>query len=335
MTWVWIGFTLFILAMLAIDLLRKEGEVSLKEAGAWSAVWIGLALVFGLVIYFFWDHWHPNDPPQGLDKAIEFITGYIVELSLSIDNLFVFLVIFQYFGVPHHLRHRALMAGIIFAILLRIAFILVGAALLERFHWIIYLFGAFLLYTAYKLFMSGDEEVEPEKNLVLRIARRFLHVTAEMDSANFTVVREGKRHFTPMFLVLLVIGSTDIVFALDSIPAVFGITRDPFIVLTSNVFAVLGLRSFYFVLSQALGGLRYLKPGLALVLGFVGLKMIVQEQLEAQFKAWELSTRWLTFGSLGVVALILFIAGIASVLVGPAKPHEEPPPPEAQGTPLS
>lgn len=335
MIWVWIGFTLFILAMLAIDLLRKEGEVSLKEAGAWSAVWVALACAFGIAIYFFWDQWHGTETAEGLDKSIEFITGYIVELSLSIDNLFVFLVIFQYFGVPHHLRHRALMAGIIFAIVLRIVFILVGAALLQHFHWIIYIFGGFLLYTAYKLFTSVEEEIDPEKNLVLRSARRFLPVTSELDSTNFTVWRDGRRHFTPMSLVLLVIGSTDLVFALDSIPAVFGVTREPFIVLTSNVFAVLGLRSFYFVLSQALGGLRYLKPGLALVLGFVGLKMLVQERLETQFEAWDLSTRWLTFGSLGVVALILGIAGIASIIVGPEKPHEAPSPPEAEGTPLS
>ena len=257
--------------------------------------------------------------PQGLDKSIEFITGYVVELSLSIDNLFVFLVIFQYFRVPPQLRHRALMAGIILAIVLRIAFILVGAALLNRFHWIIYLFGFFLIYTAYKLFMSGEEEVDPEKNLALRIARRFLPVTSEMDSMHFTVRRDGRRYFTPMALVLLVIGSTDLVFALDSIPAVFGVTREPFIVLTSNVFAVLGLRSFYFVLSRALGGLRYLKPGLALVLGFVGLKMIAQDWLERYFEAWEISKRWLTFGSLGVVGLILFVAMAASLLMGPRK----------------
>jgi tellurite resistance protein TerC len=325
MTWVWIGFALFILTMLALDLLRKEGEVSLKEAGTWSAIWVALAVLFGAAIFFFWDSWHPDEPPQALDKATQFITGYVVELSLSIDNLFVFLVIFQYFGVPPHLRHRALMAGIIFAIVLRIAFILVGAALLNQFHWIIYLFGLFLIYTAYKLFMSVEEEIDPEKNFALRIARRFLPVTTEMDTPHFTVWRDGKRYLTPMSLVLLVIGSTDLVFALDSIPAVFGITRDPFIVLTSNVFAVLGLRSFYFVLSRALGGLRYLKPGLALVLGFVGLKMIVQEPLEPYFEGWGVSQRWLTFGSLGVVVAILGVAAAASLLF-PEPAHETPEP---------
>jgi tellurite resistance protein TerC len=327
MTWVWIGFALFILAMLALDLLRKEGEVSLKEAATWSAIWVALAVLFGVAIFFFWDRWHPDEPPQALDKATEFITGYVVELSLSIDNLFVFLVIFQYFGVPNHLRHRALMAGIIFAIVLRIAFILVGAALLNHFHWIIYLFGLFLIWTAYKLFMSVEEDIDPEKNLALRIARRFLPVTTEMDTAHFTVWRDGRRHFTPMSLVLLVIGSTDLVFALDSIPAVFGVTREPFIVLTSNVFAVLGLRSFYFVLSRALGGLRFLKPGLALVLGFVGLKMLIQEPLDPYLEAWGISQRWLTFGSLGVVVLILGVAAGASLLFPepPKQAHEEAP----------
>lgn len=335
MTWVWIGFAVFILAMLALDLLRKEGEVSLKEAGTWSVIWVALAVVFGIAIFFFWDRWHPDEPPQGLDKATEFITGYVVELSLSIDNLFVFLVIFQYFGVPLHLRHRALMAGIIFAIVLRIAFILVGAALLTHFHWIIYLFGLFLIYTAYKLFMSVEEEIDPEKNVALRIARRFLPVTTEMDTPNFTVWRDGRRHLTPMSLVLLVIGSTDLVFALDSIPAVFGVTREPFIVLTSNVFAVLGLRSFYFVLSRALGGLRYLKPGLALVLGFVGLKMLVQEPLDPYFEAWGVNQRWLTFGSLGVVVAILGVAAAASLLFPePAKgTHEQAPPEPLPGAP--
>lgn len=325
MTWVWIGFTLFILAMLAIDLFRKEGEVSLREAVAWSIAWIVLALLFSVGIYFFWDSWHEVETSEALDRTLEFITGYVVELSLSIDNLFVFLVIFQYFGVPEHLRHRALMAGIVFAIILRIAFILVGAALLNQFHWIIYAFGAFLIYTAWKLFTSVEEEIDPEKNMVLRFARKFLPVTTELDSANFTVWRDGRRHFTPMSLVLLVIGSTDIVFALDSIPAVFGVTREPFIVVTSNVFAVLGLRSFYFVLSKALGGLRYLKPGLALVLGFVGLKMIVEEPLHPYLEAWHVDPRVVTFGSLGVVALILGVAFAASLIAGPEKPEAEGP----------
>lgn len=323
-----VGFHLFILAMLAIDLgvfQRRAHAVSMKEAGVWSAVWIALALIFAAGIWQFWDQWHPDQPHQGGDKAIEFITGYLIEKSLSVDNLFVFLVIFRYFAVPPHLQHRVLFWGIIGALFMRATLILAGAALLATFSWMIYVFGAFLLYTAFKLFRSVEEEIDPGKNPILRLACRVLPVVNHYDSQSFWVKRAGRWHATPLPLVLLVVESTDVVFAIDSIPAIFGITRDTFIVYTSNIFAILGLRALYFLLAGFLGMFRYLNVGLALVLGFVGLKMILEPSLHGFLEAHGISERMLIVMSLGVIAVILTGAIVASIIAGPKEPDESSP----------
>jgi tellurite resistance protein TerC len=336
--WILVGFHVFILLMLALDLGLIHGKphaVSMREAALWSAVWVSLALVFAVGIWKFWYLWNPERPELGSVKAIEFVTGYLVEESLSVDNLFVFLVIFRYFAVPAHLQHRVLLWGILGAQLLRATLILVGAALLATFHWMIYVFGVLLLYTAYKLTRSIEEEIDPSRNPLLRLARRFLPIVDDYDSPRFWVRRQGRWYATPLPLVLLVVESTDVVFALDSIPAIFAITTDTFIVYTSNIFAILGLRSLYFLIAHFLGMFRYLNVGLALVLGFVGLKMLVQQPLEPYLEAYGIGQKELILLSLAVIALILTVTVIASVLVGPKKPVEHPPgaPTESPPTP--
>ncbi|HXG04450.1 MAG TPA: TerC family protein [Candidatus Binatia bacterium] len=269
--WAWVGFLAFIIGMLAIDLLvfsREGHRVSLREAAAWSAVWVGLAAAFAAVVAFW----------MGGAKSLEFITGYVVEWSLSVDNLFVFLVIFTYFRVPPESRHRVLFYGILGAIIMRGLFIAGGIALLNLFHWIIYVFGAFLILTGVRLAFQSDEHIEPEKNPVLRLARRFLPVTPAYEDSRFIVrTATGRRVATPLLLVLLVVESTDVVFAVDSVPAILAITRDPFIVYTSNIFAVLGLRALFFLIAGVLEYFRYLRYGLSAVLVFVGLKMLVAD----------------------------------------------------------
>ncbi len=271
--WAWVGFLLFVIGMLAIDLLvfhRKAHQVTLKEAGIWSAVWVGLAMLFTGVVTVY----------LGRTKGIEFLTSYIVEWSLSVDNLFVFLVIFSYFAVPPESRHRVLFYGILGAILMRGAFIAGGLALLTLFHWVIYVFGGFLVFTGLKLGLQREQHIEPERNPVLRLARRILPVTAAYDREGqrfFVRTADGRRVATPLFLVLLVVESTDIVFAVDSVPAVLAITQDPFIVYTSNIFAILGLRALFFLLAGVLDYFRYLRYGLAAVLVFVGIKMVISD----------------------------------------------------------
>lgn len=264
----WVGFTAFVLAMLALDLgvfHRKTHEVPVREALAWTAVWVSLALSFNVGIYFWF----------GLERALEFLTGYVIEQALSVDNLFVFIVIFQVFAVPPRLQHRVLFWGILGALVMRAVFIVLGAALIESFHGVIYLFGAFLLFTGIKLLVQRGEEVHPERNPLFRLFRRFVPSVREYREGNFTVVEGGKRYATPLLLVLVAIEATDIVFAVDSIPAIFAVTTDPFIVYTSNIFAILGLRSLYFALAGMMGKFHYLKFGLSLVLVFVGTKMLV------------------------------------------------------------
>jgi tellurite resistance protein TerC len=319
-----VGFHVFVLAMLALDLgvfQRHAHAVTFKEAAVWSAVWVGLALAFATGIWQFWHLWEPEQPDRGPAKAVEFLTGYLVEKSLSVDNLFVFLVIFRYFGVPAHLQHRVLLWGILGALILRATLILVGAALLAAFHWMTFVFGAFLIYTGYKLLRSVEEEIDPERNLFLRLARRFLPVVEGYDSSRFWVRHGGRWHATPLPLVLLVVETTDVVFALDSIPAVFGITRDPFIVYTSNIFAILGLRALYFLLANFLGRFRYLNVGLAAVMVFVGLKMLLEEPCRPYLAGLGIGEAELIFISLGVIAIILSAAVAASVLI---KPRELP-----------
>jgi tellurite resistance protein TerC len=292
----WVVFNIFVLGILAVDLLvlhRKAHTVSLREALAWSCVWVSLALAFGVGIYVI----------QGGEKALEFLTGYVIEWSLSVDNLFVFLVIFSYFSVPPIYQHRVLFWGILGALVLRALFIATGTALLANFHWMIYVFGAFLIFTGIKLLFVGEEKIEPEKNPAVRLVRRFVKITPEYQGQRFFVRKDGKLWATPLFLVLVVVETTDVIFAIDSIPAIFGITLDPFIVYTSNVFAILGLRALFFLLAGVMEMFRYLRVGLSFVLCFVGLKMLIAEFYKIPIGI-----------SLGVVGGILMISILASML---------------------
>ena len=292
-------FTLFVLAMLALDLgvfHRRAHTVSIREATIWTIVWISLSMAFNAGLYFLHGH----------QTALEFLTGYVLEKSLSMDNVFVFAVIFTYMGVPSMSQHKVLFWGVLGALVMRAIFIAAGAALIARFHWILYIFGVFLLVTGIRLFRQGHEEVHPEKNPVLRLARKYLPVTKNYEDTHFFVRREGRLMVTPLFMVLLLVETTDVVFAADSIPAVFAVTLDPFIVYTSNVFAILGLRALYFVLAGAILRFRYLRPGLAMVLVFVGVKM-----LTASFYKFPILL------SLGIITSILVVAIGASLLSSP------------------
>jgi tellurite resistance protein TerC len=264
----WIGFTLFVLAMLGIDLgvfHRKAHEVRVREALVWTAVWISLALLFNLGIYVWF----------GAERALEFLTGYLIEKALSVDNIFVFIIIFSAFAVPREFQHRTLFWGVLGALVMRAIFIVLGAALLHRFHWIAYLFGAFLVFTGIKLLLQQGIEVHPEQNPVFRLFQRLVPSVKTYRNGHFTVVEGGKRYATPLLLVLVAVEATDLVFAVDSIPAIFAVTEDPFIVYTSNIFAILGLRALYFALAGVMEKFHYLKVGLALVLVFVGVKMLI------------------------------------------------------------
>ena len=292
----WVAFNVFVLGMLALDLAvfhRKAHAVSLREALAWSIVWISLALIFNLGIYYVW----------GEEKALEFLTGYLIEKSLSVDNLFVFLVIFSYFAVPAMYQHRVLFWGILGALVMRAIFIAAGAALLTAFHWMIYVFGGFLIITGIKLLLTGDHKLEPEKNPAVRLLRRVMHVTKEYHGQRFFIRSNGRLWATPLLLVLVVVETTDVIFAVDSIPAIFAITLDPFIVYTSNVFAILGLRALYFLLAGIMDMFRYLKVGLSFVLCFVGVKMLIVDFYKIPIGI-----------SLGVVAGILALSILASLL---------------------
>jgi tellurite resistance protein TerC len=311
--------------MLALDLgvfQRRAHAVSLREAGIWSIVWVVLSLAFAVGLWKGWHLWHPDEADLGGVKATEFVTGYLVEKALSVDNLFVFLVIFRYFGVPRRLQHRVLYWGILGALFMRATLILAGAAILAVFHWMIYVFGLFLIYTGYKLLSAGEEDIDPGKNRLLRLARRFLPVLDNYETDRFWRRHEGRWHATPLPLVLLVIESTDVFFALDSIPAIFGVTRDPFIVYTSNIFAILGLRALYFLLAGFLETFRYLNVGLALVLAFVGVKMLVEEALHEQLAQIGLGQMQLLVLSLVTIATLLTGAVLASILIRPAEPAE-------------
>lgn len=266
----WWVFGGLVLAMLVLDLgviNRKAHVIQLKEASLWSFAWISLALAFSALV-FFW---------MGQEKALEFLTGYVIEESLSVDNLFVFLVIFSYFRVPREFEHKVLFWGIVGVLITRGIFITAGVALIHKFHWILYLFGLILIVTAAKLVLKEDEEIHPENNPVLKLFRRLMPVTESYEGASFFVRRMGRLAATPLFVVLLVIESTDIVFAVDSVPAVLGITHDPFIVYTSNIFAILGLRSLFFMLSGIMRLFHRLHYGLAFILGFVGIKMLIAD----------------------------------------------------------
>lgn len=296
----WIIFAVLVAVMLPLDLLffrRRGGNVRMKHALAWSAFWIGLALAFNVLV-FFW---------QGKDTAFEFLTAYLVEESLSIDNLFVFLMIFSYFSVPSAHQHKVLFWGIVGVVIMRGLFIFGGVALISRFHWLMYILGAFLVFTGFKMAFKKDEKIEPEKNPVLRVFRRMMKVTNDYEGGKFFVKRDSSIFATPLFVVLLVVETTDLVFAVDSIPAVLGITIDPFVVYTSNIFAVLGLRALYFALAGFMRLFHYLNYGLSAILAFVGVKMLVSGFYKIP-----------TGIALGVVGVILF----ASVLASIVKPKE-------------
>lgn len=289
----WIAFHVGVFAVLAVDLCRKPGAVSTREAGTWSAIWVALSMVFNVVVWKL----------KGPDKALEFLTGYIVEYSLSVDNILVFVLVMEYFRVPAAYQHRVLFWGVFGAIVLRGAMIAVGVVLIHHFHWVLYVFGAFLVFTGIRMFFSGDEGVDLENNRILRGCQRLMPVTPDYVGAKFIVRQGAFWAFTPLALVLVFVDLIDIVFAVDSIPAIFAITQDSFIVYTSNICAILGLRSLYFLISGAVRRLVYLKTGLSIVLSFIGVKMLVA-------RWWEPPT----WAALLVVALVLGVSAVASLL---------------------
>jgi tellurite resistance protein TerC len=272
--WFYGLFLIFVFSMLALDLgifNRKSHVVSFKEASAWSVVWVVLALIFNFIFYRYALGKFGADAAQTV--ALEFLTGYVIEYSLSIDNIFVFVLVFSYFGIPAKYKHRVLFYGILGALVFRAVFIALGSALMQ-FHWVIYLFGGFLIVTGIKMMFSHSEEIEPEKNFLIRFFKRFMPVTPEIEGKNFFIRRENVLYATPLFIALLFLETTDIIFAVDSVPAIFSITDEPLIVFTSNIFAILGLRSMYFMLAGAIDKFHLLKYGLSIVLIFVGLKMV-------------------------------------------------------------
>ena len=306
----WTVFFAMIAGMLALDLgvfHRKERRTSLREALFWSIFWTLVALAFNYWVYIRF----------GPGPGMEFLTGYVIERSLSFDNIFVFIVIFNYFAVPAQYQHRVLFWGIIGALVSRGIFIAMGTALLERFEFLIYVFGAFLLYTGFKILREKEQEIHPEQNPVVRLFQRFVPLTHHYHGKSFFVRENGKLMATPLMLVLVVVEATDVVFAVDSIPAIFAITLDPFIIFTSNIFAILGLRALYFLLAGLMHKFRYLSVGLGLVLVFIGAKMLVHHWVA-------IPTNW----SLGIVLGILTVAMVASLL-RPARPDEIPPDPTA------
>ena len=301
-TWLWIGFSVFILMMLSLDLglfNRKSHTITYREAWIWSGVWISLAMMFAGVVFGY----------LGSDLGLKFLTGYLIELSLSVDNLFVFLLIFSYFKVPAKFQHRVLFWGVMGALIMRLTMIFVGAALINRFHWIIYIFGAFLVYTGLKMFKQEETEIQPEHNPVVRLVTRFLPITRYYEESKFFTKVGRRRTGTLLLLVLIVVEVTDLVFAVDSIPAIFAITTNTFIVYTSNVFAILGLRSMYFLLAGVIDKFHYLRTGLAIVLTFIGVKMLLVA-VHIEIPIW---------ASLIFVAIVLAGSVVASILF---KPHK-------------
>jgi tellurite resistance protein TerC len=295
----WVVFNLFVFTMLALDLgvfNRKAHTPSFKEAGIWSATWITLALLFNLGVYIW----------LGPQFGIEFLTGYLIEYSLSVDNIFVFVLIFSSFGVPSQYQHRVLFWGVLGALVLRGILIFAGAALIERFHWVLYIFGAFLVFAGVRMFRSESEEtIDLENNRILKFVRRFVPVTNNYQGQLFFVYEQGQRMATPLFMVLILVEFTDVLFALDSIPAIFAVTREPFIVYTSNVFAIMGLRSLYFLLANIVQKFVYLRYGLAFILTFVGFKILTESFLHIS-----------NIVSLLVIATALAVSIVASLTVG-------------------
>ena len=295
--WPWIGFNIFILIMLALDLgvfHRKIHIVSLKESIAWTVVWVALAMLFNLGVAHF----------MGNEKALEFFTGYVIEKSLSVDNVFIFALLFSYFAVPALYQHKVLFWGVLGALVMRAIMIALGAKLIAEFAWIIYVFGAFLIFTGVKMIVKREEEIHPERNPVVRFFKRFIPSTSDFRGDKFFVREKGVLMATPLFVVLILVEFSDLIFAVDSIPAIFAVTEDPFIVYTSNVFAILGLRSLYFALAGVLDKFHYLKVGLGFVLSFVGVKMLLAHT------SWKIDTHI----SLGVIIAVLAASVVASLI---------------------
>jgi tellurite resistance protein TerC len=293
----WIGFSLLILFMLSLDLglfNRKAHAIRYREAAIWSSIWITLAMVFAVFVFWY----------QGKDLGLKFLTGYVIELSLSVDNLFVFLLIFSFFKVPAKVQHRVLFWGVMGALFMRLTMIFIGAALINRFHWILYVFGVFLVYTGIKMFRQEDTDIQPEQNPVVHLVTRYVPITRHYEGSNFFTRVNGKLTGTLLLLVLIVVEVTDLVFAVDSIPAIFAITTNTFIVYTSNVFAILGLRSMYFLLAGVVEKFQYLRMGLAIVLTFIGVKMLI-EAIHIVIPVWI---------SLIFVAVVLLSSVAASIL---------------------
>lgn len=294
--WVpWVTFNVFVLAMLALDLgvfHRKAHEVKMKEALSWSAVWIGLALAFNVWVFY----------ARGQQAALEFFTGYLIEKSLSVDNVFVFLLLFTYFRVPMLYQHRVLFWGIIGALIFRAIFIAAGVVLIQKFHWVIYIFGVFLLLTGIKMWFQKDQEIHPERNPVLKLFRKLMPVTENYEGQRFFVNRESRWWATPLFVTLLLVETTDIIFAVDSIPAILAITKDAYIVYTSNVFAILGLRALYFALAGIMQLFHHLHYGLSAILVFVGAKMLLTDVYNIPIGV-----------SLGVIAVLIALSVLASL----------------------
>ncbi len=295
--WLWIGFNLFVLAMLALDLgvfHRTAHVVSFRESIAWTSIWVILALLFNGGIWYL----------SGPQKALEFFTGYLIEKSLSVDNVFVFALLFSYFAVPAKYQHKVLFWGVLGALIMRAIMIALGVALITRFTWIVYVFGAFLILTGIKMVLKREEEIHPERNPVVSWFKRLVPVTSDYREDRFFVRENGIRMATPLFVVLLLVEISDLIFAVDSIPAIFAVTTDAFIVYTSNVFAILGLRSLYFALAGVMDKFHYLKIGLGVVLAFVGVKMLLAHT------PYKIDT----LVSLGVVVIILAVSVVASLL---------------------
>ncbi|MBZ1350458.1 TerC family protein [Alcaligenaceae bacterium LF4-65] len=303
--WMWAGFAVFVVIACAVDLLvlQKKGSerVSIGQALRWSALWVALALVFNGLLWWYVDGEAGREIANA--KAAEFFTGYLIEKSLAVDNIFVFLMLFTYFAVPAQLQKRVLILGVIGAIVLRAVMILIGAWLIKEFHWVLYLFGAFLLATGIKMLIFADASSDLEKNPLLKWMRGHMNLTPDFDSEKFWVTRQGVRFYTPLFVVMILIGITDVVFAVDSIPAIFAITEDPFIVMTSNIFAILGLRAMYFLLADLKDRFHLLTYGLGVILVFVGAKMLIVDWIKIPVGT-----------SLGVVGAILAVSMVASLL---------------------
>lgn len=315
--WLWVGFLVFVMAMLALDLgvfHRKLHAISIKEAMLWTGFWIFLSLLFNILIYFMYEHhWLGigeaiGHTLSGKEAALQFLTGYFIEKSLSLDNIFVIALIFTYFKIPDIYQHRVLFWGILGALIMRGLMIGGGIALITKFGWMIYVFGAFLIFTAIKMITSQEENIDPDRNIFVKFVRRIYPVSKTLDGEKFFTAVNGKHAVTPMFIALVVIESSDLLFAVDSIPAIFAVTLDPFIVFTSNVFAILGLRSLYFALSAMLAKFRFIKLSLSFILAYVGVKMLIS--------AWLHIAAWVSL----IVIFLLLLAGImTSILIKPSK----------------